>query len=203
MNISDKPQLWYPQSSADGFESLSPASLAISAILALIPHPEEEEPFHVDSIKARRQVAHSLAKRTLERIESDSEMPDSAISPAEALVRGQPPLGLARPSFHSQVPIELESVIALSVLSVYEYAQRGNINKTRDRASQALIMAINMSLHDRGMEIGVFAEAKRRAWWMAVCDNVLLEYVQSTNSVLVHLCLPGFDRYLYGMYPFK
>jgi len=72
-------------------------------------------------------------------------------------------------------------VIALSILSVYEYAQRGNIAKMRDRASQALMRAMNLSLHDRGTEINGFAEARRRTWWMTVrvfrflcVDEVLL-----------------------------
>ena len=75
---------------------------------------------------------------------------------------------IPRPAFHSRVPVELESVIALSILSVYEYAQRGNITKMRDRASQALMMAMNLSLHDRGTELDGFAEARRRIWWMTV-----------------------------------
>ncbi|THY16609.1 hypothetical protein D6D01_07667, partial [Aureobasidium pullulans] len=160
----DNPQLWFPESSAYSFEPRSPASLAISAILALIAHPEEGAPFSEDSIKARREAAHYFAKRTIESIESDSEMPDSSISPAQALVNGYS--RISRPAFHSRVPVELESVIALSILSVYEYAQRGNITKMRDRASQALMMAMNLSLHDRGTELDGFAEARRRIWWM-------------------------------------
>ncbi|KAL2026473.1 hypothetical protein VTO58DRAFT_102453 [Aureobasidium pullulans] len=160
----DNPQLWFPESSACTFEPRSPASLAISAILALIPHPEEGAPFSEESIKARREAAHHFAKRTIESIECDSEMPDSSISPAQALVNGHS--HISRPAFHSRVPVELESVIALSILSVYEYAQRGNITKMRDRASQALMMAMNLSLHDRGTELDGFAEARRRIWWM-------------------------------------
>jgi len=162
----DNPQLWFPESSACTFEPRSPASLAISAILALVPHPEEGAPFSEESIKARREAAHHFAKRTIESIECDSEMPDSSISPAQALVNGYS--HISRPAFHSRVPVELESVIALSILSVYEYAQRGNITKMRDRASQALMMAMNLSLHDRGTELDGFAEARRRIWWMTV-----------------------------------
>lgn len=51
---------------------------------------------------------------------------------------------------------------------MYEYAQRGNIVKMRDRASQALMRAMNLPLHDRGTEIDGFAEARRRTWWMTV-----------------------------------
>ncbi|KAH0343880.1 hypothetical protein KCU81_g4970, partial [Aureobasidium melanogenum] len=161
----DNPQLWFPGSSESVFASLSPAALAISAILALIPHPEEYAPFEEESIKARREAAHSFAKRTLESIESDSEIPNSSISPAQALLDEK--VYYSRPAFHPRVPIEAESVIALSILSVYEYAQRGNITKMRDRAGQAMMMAMNLSLHDRGTELDAFAEARSRIWWMS------------------------------------
>lgn len=72
--------------------------------------------------------------------------------------------------------MELESVIALSILSVYEYAQRGNITKMRDRASQALMMAMNLSLHDRGTELDGFAEARRRIWWMTVGEAARMKF---------------------------
>ncbi|THZ89867.1 hypothetical protein D6C88_04497, partial [Aureobasidium pullulans] len=175
----DNPQLWFPESSAYTFEPRSPASLAISAILALIPHPEEGAPFSEESIKARREAAHHFAKRTIESIECDSEMPDSSISPAQALVNGYS--HISRPAFHSRVPVELESVIALSILSVYEYAQRGNITKMRDRASQALMMAMNLSLHDRGTELDGFAEARRRIWWMTAWPF----FIKSQQTILL------------------
>jgi hypothetical protein len=37
----------------------------------------------------------------------------------------------------------------------------------RDRAGQALMMAMNLSLHDRGTELDAFAEARSRIWWMS------------------------------------
>jgi hypothetical protein len=134
--------------------------------LALIPHPEEPAPFEQESIIARRETAQLFVKRTLESIEADSEMPNSSISPAQALLDEHS--CISRPAFHSSVPLELESVVALSILSVYEYAQRGNIAKMRDRAGQALMRAMDLSLHDRGTELDEFAEARRRVWWMTV-----------------------------------
>lgn len=162
----DNPHLWYTKSSETAFESSSPAALAISAILALIPHPEEPAAFSQESIAARRETAHHFAKRTLECIELDSEIPNSSISPAQALIDEHS--CISRPAFHSSVPLELEAVIALSILSVYEYAQRGNIAKMRDRASQALMRAMNLGLFERGIESDGYAEARRRAWWMSV-----------------------------------
>jgi hypothetical protein len=170
----DNPNIWFSKSSEPIFESLSPAALAISAVLALIPHLEETAPFEQESIIARREAAQSFAKRTLESIDNDSEIPNSSISPAKALLDEHS--CISRPAFHPCVPLELESVIALSILSVYEYSQRGNIPKMRDRAGQALMRAMDLSLHDRGTELDFFTEARRRTWWMTVSSRVLMGY---------------------------
>ena len=162
----DNPHLWFPKPSESAFESLSPTALAVSAILALIPHPEDPTPFEQEAIFARRETAHLFAKRTLESIEADSEIPNSSISPSQALLDEHS--CISRPAFHPSVPLKLESVAALSILSVYEYAQRGNIAKMRDRAGQALMRAMDLSLHNRGTELDGFAEARRRIWWMTV-----------------------------------
>lgn len=168
----DNPHLWYPKASESAFESPSPAALAISAVLALIPHPEDPAPFSPESITARREAAHLFAKCSFDCIENDLEIPNSSISPAQALLDGQS--CISRPAFHPCVPLELESVIALNILSVYEYAQRGNLPKMRDRASQAVIRAMDLSLHDREIEGDAFAEARRRTWWMSVSFRHIL-----------------------------
>ncbi|KAL6886043.1 hypothetical protein GGI43DRAFT_431851 [Trichoderma evansii] len=103
--------------------------LALSAILALIPLPQE----------ARCTSAASAAA-------------------------GQLPI--TRDPFHPQAPVELESILALLLLSNYEHTERANLLKMTARASQALIIAKNMSLHRLGLENDNFSEAKRRAWWM-------------------------------------
>ena len=135
--------------------------------MALIPHPDAHDPQQESQAALRRRTAHSLAKRAMDSIESDSEMPDSAISPAHALAHGKH--FVERQPFHLEVPVELEGTIALCILTIYEYAQRGNISKMRDRAGQALISAMNLSLHSRAMESDQSSEARRRTWWMTVC----------------------------------
>ena len=60
------------------------------------------------------------------------------------------------------------SVLALCIMCIYEYAQRGNLIKMRSRAGQALVLAMDMSLHSQGEIEDEFSEAKRRAWWMCV-----------------------------------
>jgi hypothetical protein len=189
----DNPRFRFPESSEPTFESLSPTSLAISAILALIPHPEDSAPFEQHSIIARRETSHLFAKRTLECIETDSELPSSSVSPAQALLDEHS--HISRPCFHPCVPIELEAVIALSILSVYEYAQRGNISKMRDRAGQALMRAMDLSLHNRETESDVYAEARRRAWWMTVSFLEILSVTEicADSRSAVYLYLSGFD----------
>lgn len=78
-----------------------------------------------------------------------------------------------RQPLHPQVPIELEGVLSLCLLAIYEYTQRGNIRKMQDRAGQALVSAMNMSLHDETGATTAFTEARRRAWWMTVSFRVL------------------------------
>lgn len=89
------------------------------------------------------------------------------LSPSAALVYES--VAPKREPLHPQVPIELESVLSLCLLAIYEYTQRGNIRKMQDRAGQALVSAMNMSLHDDSTGVASpFAEARRRAWWMTV-----------------------------------
>ena len=151
---------------SNGFEPSSPITLAISTILALVPHPEDEDSANPESILYRRKSAQCFAESTVESIEIESEILDSESSPSRALTSSLP---IARRGhFHPNVPVEIESIIALLILSIYEYAQRGNISKMRTRAGQALISAMDMSLHSHGDNDDQFAEAKRRAWWMCV-----------------------------------
>lgn len=145
----------------------SPLSLALSAVLALIPHPNDLEPSSPASVIRRRTYAHTFSQLANSSIEADCELHASSTDPSLALSSERPLIN--RESFHPQAPVELESILALLVLSVYEYTQRGNLLKMRYRAGQALAIALDMSLHSLGEEYDEFAEARRRAWWMTVC----------------------------------
>lgn len=151
---------------APDYEPCTPLSLALSATLALIPHPSDPSPSSVESTLLRREQAQAFAQATLQSIEIESELLDSSIQPAEALSNEQPPIERRR--FHPQAPLENESVLALLMLSTYEYAQRGNISKMRNRAGQAVVKAMELGLHAKGHEEGEDGEANRRAWWMTV-----------------------------------
>ena len=150
------------------FELSSPISLALSAILVLIPHPDDPDPKRPESVLLRRQKSYSYAQSAMDAIEIESEILESSLSPGDAL-SADPDL-LYREPFHPRTPIELESLLAYLILSVYEYAQRGNIAKMRNRASQAYDTAIRLSLHEGSNTIhhDEFSEARRRAWWMTL-----------------------------------
>lgn len=170
------------------FEPTSPLALAISAVLALIPCPEDPHHSHHEAKLFRRKYAQYFAQSAFETIENDEELPDSAIAPHRALSsaaaaaaattdaaqggfaeiqRQQTMRRRGGALFHPGVPLELESIVALGILSVYEYSQRGNLKKMQKRAGQAFMSAMDMSLHSCTLE-DEFSEARRRAWWMTV-----------------------------------
>lgn len=161
------------------FEPSSPLSLAISANIALIPHPDDPNPASTESVMQRREQAQALAQSAFESIEIESELPDSTTQPGDAL--SSDPVSLTRAQFHARNPLENESVIALLLLSTYEYAQRGNISKMRNRAGQALNAAMGLGLHSKGNELGYFAEANRRVWWMTVSSKIEFDLIQQLN----------------------
>lgn len=144
----------------------SPLSLAVSAILALVPHPDDPEPSSSNSVLQRRSSAHAFAQMAADSIEADSELHSSYTDPSQALSGERPSIN--REPFHSRTPVELEYLLALLILSTYEYIQRGNTLKMKFRANQALTIALDMSLHSFGEDNSEFAEARRRAWWMTV-----------------------------------
>lgn len=130
-----------------------------------MPCPSDTGYLNQESIVFRRKYAQYLAQSVIECIEADSEIPDSATEPQKALEES--PDGPEREPFHKGVPLELESIVALNLLSVYEYCQRGNVKKMRSRAVQALASAMALSLHCCTEE-EENSEIKRRIWWMTV-----------------------------------
>ncbi|KAJ9144977.1 C6 zinc finger domain-containing protein [Pleurostoma richardsiae] len=167
----------------EGFEPSSPISLAIAAVLALIPCPNDANHTSHEAVVFRRKYAQYLAQSAIESIEIEAEIPESSVEPQKAL-SGTPDEVLRQP-FHHAAPIELETIIALDILSVYEYAQRGNLKKMQSRAGQALVSAMALSLHCCSEE-DQFSEARRRVWWMTyvcVCQGSIVGNVQPTFAV--------------------
>lgn len=172
-----------PASESNGFQPTSPLAMALLAILVLIPHPDDLFPDSDESVCQRRQEAHSYSQMAMESIEVETELLESATSPSAALENSQP--SLRRGRLHPCVPTELESVLAHAVLSIYEYAQRGNLAKMRNRASQAYDAAIRLGLHDiTDLPLDECTESRRRAWWMTY--NVILQssIVSSTPPII-------------------
>ncbi|KAF3483482.1 uncharacterized protein GIQ15_02806 [Arthroderma uncinatum] len=163
----------------------SPVTLAISAILALIPHPRDPNSFAPESVLLRRSYAHTFAREAVASIEAESDLHESGTSPSEALAHNS--TIPARLPVHPLTPIDLEGILALLILSIYEYTQRGNLIKMRHRAGQAYIMAMNLSLHAISHDESAFAEARRRAWWMTfycVCQGAIVGTMPAT--ILTH-----------------
>jgi hypothetical protein len=186
--LPDQP-LVLAENQSDGFqEPLSAVSLAISAILALIPCPLDPNPSSQESIRWRRTYSQFLAKASLECIENETERPESSVEPAKALDETDD--DVLREKFHPRVPLELESIIALDILSVYEYAQRGNLKKMRARAGAALVAAMSLYLHTREETVDEYTEARRRVWWMTyicVCQGSIV-----SNTVIPLACFQPF-----------
>lgn len=145
------------------FEPTSPLSLAISAILSLIPHPNEKKPRTTEYLKRRREYAHCFAQTALGVIEKDYELLSMSQNSQTGLANTT--RAFERAPFHPKLEVPLEGVVTLSMLSIYEYAQRGNIDGMLQRANQALALAMSMALHE-AVEEEPYADSKRRVWWM-------------------------------------
>ncbi|KAJ8116429.1 hypothetical protein ONZ43_g4440 [Nemania bipapillata] len=157
---------------------------ALSENQTLIPCPLDPNPSSEGSIRWRRTYSQFLAKAALESIENESERPESSIDPSKALDDSDDEM--FREKFHPSVPLELESIIALDLLSVYEYAQRGNLKKMRARSGAALVAAMSLFLHTRNDVEDEYSEARRRVWWMTyicVCQGSIVSNTAPTFEV--------------------
>jgi len=179
------PLVSYQNEDFDFLEPQCPISLALSAILALIPCPQDASPLSPDSIRFRRNYSQLLAKSALESIENASDRPESESEPAKAL--DDATQDYTGSQFHPLVPYELETIIALDLLSVYEYTQRGNLKKMSLRANAALTQALELGLHTDCGSKDVFVEARRRTWWMTYVCVSQVSIVSSTTATWENL----------------
>ena len=160
----------HPSQSSMRHWPTSPLSLALSSILVLIPAPGDVCP-PSKSVFLRQKYAEIYADSALESVDKDIDLlgSTSTLNGAETHLTSS-----LRTPLHPNVPLKLESLLALIILSAYQYCQRGNISKMRARANQAITTAMDMSLHSLGREA---VEAERRAWWMTVISKVFGFYV--------------------------
>ncbi|GKZ34135.1 hypothetical protein AbraIFM66950_004316 [Aspergillus brasiliensis] len=127
--------------------------LALAAMLALIPPPGDVHAADDEAATLRRSYADLLARSALDA----SEEPLEPSSNADLAQCPCSPL-------HPDVPRQIEPVLALALLSLYECCQRGNAFKMRIRANQALTMAMDLSLHTQKPAADC-SDAIRRCWW--------------------------------------
>lgn len=144
----------YASASSLPYWPTSPLGLSLAAILTLIP-PEESHTTD-DAVAVRQSYADLYARSALESLE-DSLEPSSHTNLADG----------PRSTLHHIVPRKMEPVLAVALLSIYEYCQRGNVSKMRVRANQALTSAMDMSLHIETSQTGCL-DAHRRCWWAIV-----------------------------------
>ncbi|KAJ5634761.1 hypothetical protein N7528_002603 [Penicillium herquei] len=148
----------------------SSLTLAISAILALIPLPDDPNPYSTPSIHLRRLHAHLYADAAFSEV--DNEIDGISAICSHPRIDSSMETGSCGQS-------QLSPITALILLSVYEYCQRGNISRMRSRANQAVTAAMDLSLHNLGSRA---TDAQRRTWWSAPW-SLLLEAEKSILTI--------------------
>ncbi|KAF9884611.1 hypothetical protein FE257_001433 [Aspergillus nanangensis] len=166
----------------------SPLSMAVAALLVLVPRDSVSYGSPAGSAApARRTVAQLYAQSALQLIDEDIGVYGSTPSGCASSHLDRP---YPRSPLHRDLPVDIEGLIALLLLSVYEYCQRGNLSKMRARTNQALLQAMDMGLHCIPEEVDGFQESKRRAWWW----TIHLLYLTSTLQILPPHILLGDSR---------
>ncbi|OJZ80683.1 hypothetical protein ASPFODRAFT_65671 [Aspergillus luchuensis CBS 106.47] len=165
----------------DEFRPASPLALAISAMVALVPHKDVKYPARPEYVSIRREVSLRFAKAAYAVIARDYQ-PLRAPGGFEGSLRDS----IGRPPFHSKLPVCLEGVIALSILCFYEYGQQGNLDNSARLANEALEMAFMLGLHE-SLEENEYALARRRSWWFV--------YMAASHMATVTGMPASFDVY--------
>ncbi|KAJ5122319.1 hypothetical protein N7448_003451 [Penicillium atrosanguineum] len=142
----------------------SSLGLALSALLVMIPLSKDPSSISDMGIFVRRSYAQLFAQAALACVERDTDDLGPGLNFAT------PGAGMTqdKSSLHSQVPAQLEQTLALVVLSIYEYCQRGNVSRMRARINQAITTAMDISLHNLGSSQTAHSEAQRRTWWITM-----------------------------------
>lgn len=145
--------------------------LALSALLVLIPPSDDAHPAEETAVTLRRACAELYARSALQTLENGFESITASEPGPDQREAASGPWS----SFHANVPLRMEPVLALLLLGVYEYAQRGNVAKMRVRANQALTTAMDLGLHlhSEGAAAPECLDAQRRAWWLTVRSQIM------------------------------
>ena len=115
--VRQEGDAFFSSPKAPEWEPDTPLTLALSATLSLIPHPEDPDPPGDGSVRLRREQAKCFAQAAFIAIENESELAESNENPREALSLEKETA--SREAFHPQCPLRNESVIALLLLSTF------------------------------------------------------------------------------------
>lgn len=136
------------------------------AILVLIPQPEDPNPMRMGQIESRKSHAHKYAQAALQSISNCSAgQVESRKNPISTPRLDE----VSRSPLHAELPATLEPVLALLLLGVYEYCQNSDRRQMRCRIYEALILAMDLSLHIRDANDPQDDSGQARVWWMTVC----------------------------------
>ncbi|KAJ5636191.1 uncharacterized protein N7484_009504 [Penicillium longicatenatum] len=153
-----------PKKSDLPYWPVSSLSLALSAILVLIPPIPDSSSMNEPAVFLRRSYAQLFAQAALISVEREID----ELSPASSInIIGASP-SQEQSALHPKIPLQLDPILALVVLAMYEYCQRGNVSRMRARINHAITTAMDLCLHDLGSTSTEYSEAQRRAWWMIV-----------------------------------
>ncbi|KAE8333921.1 hypothetical protein BDV39DRAFT_211954 [Aspergillus sergii] len=187
----DPGLLWGPQDTEPPSEIENPVLrvytsekdiLALSAILCLIPPPQDPQPSGECHVWMRRAYARLYAQAALSSAEKEIDdlvSPNNLTSYAEDV------------RLHNELPFQLYPVLALVALSIYEYCQCGNVSRMRTRANQAITTAMDLGLHRLDTNA---SEAHRRAWWSA-------SPIITANDPRITTPFPKFKAFIDGREP--
>jgi len=153
----------------------SPLLLAVRTILVLVPHSQDPNPKSPTSKRLRTAMSAVLGKQTMDLIEATLENPS------------------------------LETVQALCILSLWEWANSGNLARSRARSGQAIQVAMELGVHEmdkyspgeRAMEGEDWRmDMARRTWWTVYVAQLVSAFVSGTSPVIgpddsrIHVLFP-------------
>ncbi|KAJ5724632.1 hypothetical protein N7493_006360, partial [Penicillium malachiteum] len=129
-------------------------------------------PYSTPSIRQRRVHAHLYAEAAFSEV--DNEIDGISATCSHPRTDGSMEMD-------SHLKAQLGPIIALVLLSVYEYCRRGNISRMRSRANQAVTAAMDLSLHHLGPGA---TETQLRTWWSAMLVLYLSSIDQQVSPII-------------------
>ncbi|RAL14748.1 Zn(II)2Cys6 transcription factor, partial [Aspergillus homomorphus CBS 101889] len=202
----DIPQVYQPSPGEAGavdqsclsYLPMSCLSLALSAILALIPPPQDGNPTDPCCAWLRRSYSNLFAQSALDSAEH------AIVEPHESLLAPGPSDYDRR--FHPDLPANLHPILTFMVLGVYDCCQNGHIQRMRMRVNQAITTAMDNSLHRLAESA---SEAQRRAWWIAIILGYQSSTVNSSSPIIttkdprITTPYPAFEMGTNGLEPWS